>query len=54
MKSNPRVKILKQLVADGHYVIEEAPIVEAMLLRSMARRMLPGVTFAAPHARRRA
>jgi hypothetical protein len=42
---NPRVKVLKQLVDDGHYVIGEAAVVEAMLLRSMALRMLPDVTF---------
>lgn len=42
---NPRVKVLKQLVDDGHYVIGEAAVVEAMLFRSMAQRMLPDVTF---------
>jgi hypothetical protein len=42
---NPRVKVLKQLVDDGHYVIGEAAVVEAMLLRSMALHMLPDVTF---------
>lgn len=48
---NPRVKILKQLVRDGHYVIDERAIAEAILVRSMARRMLPDVTFrGAPRA----
>lgn len=42
---NPRVKVLKQLVGDGHYVIDEAAVGEAMILRSMALRMLPDVTF---------
>jgi hypothetical protein len=42
---NPRVKVLKQLVDDGHYVIGESAVVEAMLVRSMALRMLPDVTF---------
>ena len=42
---NSRVKVLKQLVADGHYVVDENAIAEAMLLRSAARQMLPDVTF---------
>jgi hypothetical protein len=42
---NPRVKILKQLVADEHYVIDEPTVASAMMLRSMALRMLPDVTF---------
>jgi hypothetical protein len=42
---NPRVKVLKQLVDDGQYVIGEGAVVEAMLLRSMTLRMLPDVTF---------
>jgi len=41
----PRVKILKQLVADGHYVVDEPAIAEAMMLRSMVQRVLPDVTF---------
>ena len=51
MNLNPRVKILKQLVADGHYVIDEAAIAEAIVVRSMALRILPDVTFrCAPRA----
>lgn len=45
---NPRVKTLKQLVADGHYVIDEARVAEAMMLRVMALRTLPDVTFRSP------
>jgi hypothetical protein len=45
MKMNPRAMVLKQLVDDGHYVIEEAAVAEAMMLRATARRMLPDVTF---------
>ena len=45
MKMNPRAKVLKQLVNDGHYVIDEAAVAEAMMLRAMALRMLPNVTF---------
>ena len=42
---NPRVQVLKQLVTDGHYVIDEAAVAEAVVLRATARRMLPDVTF---------
>jgi hypothetical protein len=45
MKMNPRVKVLKQLVADGHYVIDESAVADAVLLRSAARQLLPDVTF---------
>jgi hypothetical protein len=45
MKMNPRVKILKQLVAEGHYVIDEPAIADAMVLRAMLQRVLPDVTF---------
>ncbi|HVF77369.1 MAG TPA: hypothetical protein VNA28_03650 [Solirubrobacteraceae bacterium] len=48
---NPRVKVLKQLVDDGLYVIDETAIAEAILVRSMALRILPDVTFrCASHA----
>jgi hypothetical protein len=42
---NPRVKVIKQLVADGLYVVEEAAIVNAMALRAIVQRELPDVTF---------
>lgn len=44
-KMNPRVQVLKQLVSDGHYVIDEGAVAEAVVLRASARRMLPDVTF---------
>ena len=44
-KMNPRVQVLKQLVSDGHYVIDERAVAEAVVLRASARRMLPDVTF---------
>jgi hypothetical protein len=51
---NSRVKVIKQLVAGGHYVIDEAAIAEAMVLRSMVQRVLPDVTFrCAPRAVRK-
>ena len=45
MNMNPRVKVLKQLVSGGHFVIDEAAVAEAMILRSMVLQMLPDVTF---------
>ena len=42
---SPRVKVLKQLVTDGHYVVDEAAVAEAVVLRSAARHTLPDVTF---------
>jgi hypothetical protein len=45
MKMNPRVKLLKELVNDGLYVIDEAAVADAVLLRTMTRHVLPEVTF---------
>lgn len=42
---SPRVQVLKQLITEGHYVIDEAAVAEAVVLRVTARRMLPDVTF---------
>ncbi len=45
MKMNPRVRLLKELVSDGMYVVDDAAVADAVLLRSMTRHMLPDVTF---------
>ncbi len=45
MKMNPRVKLLKELVGDGLYVIDDVAVADAVLLRSMTRHLLPDVTF---------
>lgn len=51
MKMTPRVKVLKQLVADELYVVDASAIADAMLLRLRIVRTLPEVTFrCAPHA----
>jgi hypothetical protein len=42
---NPRVKLLKDLVNDELYVIDEAAVAHAVLLRSMTRHVLPEATF---------
>jgi len=42
---SPRVKVLKQLIADGHYVVDEAAVAEAVVVRCAARRALPDVIF---------
>ena len=45
MRMNPRVRLLKELVGDGLYVIDDAAVADAVLLRSQTRHMLPEVTF---------
>ncbi|MEA2195074.1 MAG: hypothetical protein QOG42_1508 [Solirubrobacteraceae bacterium] len=42
---NPRVKLLKELVDDGMYAVDDVAVADAVLLRSMTRHMLPDVTF---------
>ncbi len=45
------MNVLKQLVADEHYVIDESAIAAAMVLRARLQRTLPDVTFrCAPRA----
>ena len=45
MKMNPRVRVLKELVDDGLYAVDDVAVADAVLLRSMTRLMLPDVTF---------
>ncbi len=45
MRMNPRVRLLKELVGDGLYVVDDAAVADAVLLRSQTRHMLPEVTF---------
>ena len=40
-----RVDVLKELVGDGLYVIDDAAVAEAVLVRCSARRLLPAVAF---------
>jgi hypothetical protein len=42
---NARTATLKQLVADASYPIDEAAIAEAIIVRSMARRLVPDLAF---------
>ena len=42
---NARVKVLKELVRDGQYVVDPAAVAEAIVARSLARRVLPDVSF---------
>jgi hypothetical protein len=50
-----RTKVLKQLVRDSQYVVDSHAVAEAILVRSVAHRLLPEVTFrstpAAPSVR---
>jgi len=43
-----RTANLSQLVADGCYPIDEAAIAEAIVVRSMARRLVPDIAFRLP------
>jgi hypothetical protein len=43
-----RAALLKQLVDDGSYPLDEAAIAEAIIVRSLARRLVPDVTFHTP------
>ena len=45
MKMNPRVRLLKELVSDGMYVVDDGAVADAVLLRSLTRQMLPDVAF---------
>ena len=45
MKMNPRVRLLKQLISDGLYVIDDVAVADTVLLRSQMRHMLPDVAF---------
>lgn len=40
-----RTKVLKELVRESHYVIDPAAVAEAIIVRSMAQRVLPDVCF---------
>jgi len=42
---NPRVKVLKELVNDELYVIDDVAVADAILLRAQTRHMLPDVAF---------
>ena len=42
---NSRVRLLKELVGDGLYVIDDAAVADAVLLRAQTRHMLPDVAF---------
>jgi hypothetical protein len=42
---NSRTKVLKQLVRDSQYVIDPHAVAEAIVVRSVAQRVLPDVTF---------
>jgi hypothetical protein len=43
-----RAALLKQLVDDGSYPLDEAAIAEAIVVRAMARRVVPDLVFHSP------
>ena len=42
---SPRPNLLAQLVRDSHYVIDERAVAEAIVMRTLARRVVPDVAF---------
>jgi hypothetical protein len=40
-----RTRLLRQLIEDSLYVVDERLVAEAILLRTQARTELPGITF---------
>lgn len=54
---NARVKLLRELVADGLYVVDEVAVADAVVLRASLRWAVPGGRFgrlraaADPHVR---
>lgn len=42
---NQRAKVIRQLVRESQYVVDPRAVAEAMIVRSAAQRILPGVTF---------
>jgi hypothetical protein len=45
---NARTALLKRMVDDGCYPIDEAAIADAILVRSLARRVMPEIVFRLP------
>lgn len=41
-----RVRVLRQLIDDSLYVVDEKLVAEAILLRAQARTTLPGISLA--------
>lgn len=42
---NQRVRVLRHLVRESHYVIDPHAVAEAIIVRTLARRVLPDVSF---------
>jgi hypothetical protein len=42
---NSRVRVLKELVGEGLYVVDDAAVADALLLRAQTRHLLPDVAF---------
>ena len=42
---SPRPHLLAQLVRDSHYVVDERAVAEAIVMRTLARRLVPDFAF---------
>jgi len=40
-----RRSVLAELIRESHYVVDEAAVAEAIVVRAMARRLVPGVSL---------
>ena len=40
-----RTKLIRDLIRESHYVVDEDAVAEAIMLRARARRVVPHVTF---------
>ena len=47
----PRAALIKQLVDDGSYPIDEAAIADAIVARSRVRSLVPEIAFRVPAAK---
>ncbi len=40
-----RIELLQELVVESQYVVDPASVADAIIVRAMARRLIPGTTF---------
>ena len=50
---NARVAVLRQLISESSYPIDEASVAEAIIVRAMARRAIPDLAFRDPPSKPR-
>ena len=43
-----RTKVLGQLIRDSQYVVDERAVADSIILRSLARQLVPDLAFSSP------